>query len=307
MRVITENEIRPLCISSVVTVGNFDGVHVGHQALIKRCRELAESGQQVVVVTFEPLPQAWFSPATAPARLSSVAQKLELFEQSGVDLVWVMRFNQRLAEIPAIVFAETVLSTSLSATRVVVGDDFRFGRAREGDLEMLIELGTRFEFEVDTLAGVEAGGTRASSSAIRKALASGDFSRACLLLGRTFTMQGNVVRGQKLGRKLGYPTANMKLEAEPSPLSGVFAVRTRLHNEGSWMNAVASLGKRPTVGGTEFLVEVHIFDYENELYGQRLEVEYVAKIREEEDFENMDLLIAQMKKDERRAREILRA
>ncbi len=307
MRVITENAIRPLSNSSVVTVGNFDGVHVGHQTLVKRCREQAESGQEVVVVTFEPLPQVWFSAAKAPARLSSVTQKLELFEKSGVDLVWMMRFNQLLADIPAKKFAESVLSTSLAATRVVVGEDFRFGRSREGDLGMLIELGADFGFEVDTVAGVEVGGVRVSSTVIREALATGDFKRASKLLGRAFTMRGKVIRGRQLGRELGYPTANMQLEAEPSPLSGVFAVRTRLRKEGPWMKAVASLGQRPAVGGRQFLVEVHIFDFEIDLYGQRLEVEYVAKIREEENFENMELLVAQMKKDETRAREILRA
>lgn len=307
MRVITENAIRTLSNSSVVTVGNFDGVHVGHQTLVKRCREQAESGQEVVVVTFEPLPQVWFSAAKAPARLSSVTQKLELFEKSGVDLVWMMRFNQLLADIPAKKFAESVLSTSLAATRVVVGEDFRFGRSREGDLGMLIELGADFGFEVDTVAGVEVGGVRVSSTVIREALATGDFKRASKLLGRAFTMRGKVIRGRQLGRELGYPTANMQLEAEPSPLSGVFAVRTRLRKEGTWMKAVASLGQRPAVGGRQFLVEVHIFDFEIDLYGQRLEVEYVAKIREEENFENMELLVAQMKKDETRAREILRA
>ena len=307
MRVITENAVSSLSRSSVVTIGNFDGVHLGHKALIDCCVEHADRGQDVVVVTFEPLPQAYFAPLSAPARLGSTRQKLELLEQSGVDLVWMMRFNQELAQMRAGKFAQSVLSDALAATTVVVGEDFRFGQSRKGDLAMLKRLGNRLGYAVQTVADVAVGGQRVSSTVVREALAGGNFERARNFLGRRFTMQGEVIQGSQLGRKLGYPTANMKPEAEPSPLSGVFAVRTREVAQEGWLDAVANLGKRPAIGGTEFLVEVHIFDFSADLYGQRLEVDFVAKIRDEENFDSMDDLIVQMKKDEAHAREILRA
>jgi riboflavin kinase/FMN adenylyltransferase len=305
MRVITENTFSPLSGSSVVTIGNFDGIHLGHRALIECCIEQAGKGQEVVVVTFEPLPQADFAPMKAPTRLSSSRQKLELLEQSGVDLVWTMRFNQELAQMSASIFAESVLSKALAASMVVVGEDFRFGRSREGDLAMLRKLGAPLGFAVQTVADIEVDGERVSSTAVRAALKEGDIEAAEKFIGRRFMMQGEVIEGSKLGRELGYPTANMRLEAEPSPLSGVFAVRVRVASQGTWLNGVASLGKRPAVGGKEFLVEVHIFDFSADLYGRRLEVDFVAKIRDEENFESMSDLVAQIKKDECRAKEIL--
>jgi riboflavin kinase/FMN adenylyltransferase len=311
MRVINENIIRPLTHSSVVSIGNFDGVHLGHQALIERCRSLAVSGQEVAVVTFEPLPQAWFAPQKAPARLTSVGQKQVLLAQSGVDLAWMMRFNQQLAGMSAGEFAESVLSEALSASHVVVGRDFRFGRGREGDLALLERLGGELGFEAvaveDVIAGVQEGAERVSSTAIRKALANGELDRAAALLGRRFTIQGEVGEGSRLGRKLGYPTANLKLEAEPCPLAGVFAVRVRIGDETNWRDAVSSLGRRPAVGGGDFLVEAHLFDFSGDLYGKRLELDFVARIRDEKHFDTMDALVAQMKNDEARAREILHA
>jgi len=307
MHVIRENTIRPLSRSSVVTVGNFDGVHRGHLAVVNRCIERAEAGQDVVVTTFEPLPQAYFSPEHAPARLSSSKQKIQLLEQSGIDLVWMMRFNQELADMSAGSFAETVLSKSLAATHVVVGSDFRFGRAREGDLELLGEYGDRLGFTVEALEDFEVGSMRISSSEIRQALAVGRLDDAAKYLGRPFTMSGVVIQGQQLGRELGYPTANMMLEAEPSPLAGIFAVQARIGGHETWLNAVASLGNRPAVGGTGFLVEVHIFDFSEDLYDQELEVRFVSKIRDEQNFDSLEKLVNRMKKDEALAREVLNA
>jgi riboflavin kinase/FMN adenylyltransferase len=306
MRVITENTIRTISKSSVVTIGNFDGVHLGHKALIRRCHELAEPGQEVAVVTFEPLPQAFFVPARAPARLGSQRQKLGLLERSGIDLVWTMSFNQDLAEMTADSFVESVVCRSLAASCVVVGADFRFGRARKGDLAALTALGEQHGFKAEAVADVEFEGTRVSSTAIRETLAGGDFDLAGGFLGRSYTVEGEVIRGSQLGRELGYPTANMRLEAEPSPISGVFAVRVRKPGDQHWRDAVANLGNRPAVGGTEFLVEVHLFDFSSDLYGQRLEVEFVEKIRAEENFDSMDDMVDQIKKDEARARKILR-
>jgi riboflavin kinase/FMN adenylyltransferase len=307
MRVISDNRFQPISGSSVVTIGNFDGVHLGHRALIDRCIERVESGQESAVVTFEPLPQTFFSPDNAPARLSSRQQKLEWLEQSGIDLVWMMGFNQELAGMTAAGFAESVLSKSLSARRVVVGKDFRFGRAREGDLDTLSALGRRFGYEVEAVSDVEIDGAKVSSSAIRVALAAGDFQLASTYLGRSFTMQGEVIQGSRLGRKLGYPTANMRPEAIPSPVAGVYAVQVRKQGEKQWLDAVASLGNRPVVRGKEFLVEVHIFDFSQDLYGQRLEVRFEEKIRDEQNFAEVKDLVEQMKKDEARARDVLQA
>ena len=305
MRVIQDNAARQLASASVVTVGNFDGMHLGHQALIRRCLAGAEPGQVTAVVTFEPLPQAFFRPGQAPARLSSPAQKLELIEKSGIDLVWLMRFNQALAEMPAADFARSVLAEGLGARRVVVGSDFRFGRTRQGDLGLLTELGQDLGFAVESVEDVEVNGRKVSSTLVRELLASGDLEAAARCLGRPFSMRGQVVTGQQLGRKLGYPTANLRLEAAPSPLSGVFAVRARIGGQGPWRPAVASLGVRPAVGGSEFLVEVHFFDFEADLYQRELEVRFIARIRDEENFPGMEELVEQMKNDEQRVREIL--
>lgn len=305
MRVIRNNRQPVLSDSSIVTIGNFDGVHQGHQALIKRCRERAGAGAEVAVVTFEPLPQVWFRPQQAPARLTGPQQKLRLLEEAGVDLVWVMRFDQELAELTARAFISTVICDSLRANAVVVGQDFRFGKSREGDLQLLMQFGQEFGFDVEGLADVELDGERVSSSAVRRALAAGEFRGAARLLGREFTIEGEVIAGQQLGHGLGYPTANIRPETLPCPLSGVFAVRCKLRGTAQWLDGVANLGTRPAVGGGEFLVEVHIFDFDDDLYGQDLEVAFVGKIRNELDFRKIEELKARMSIDETLAREML--
>jgi riboflavin kinase/FMN adenylyltransferase len=264
------------------------------------------------VVTFEPLPLAFFNAQNAPPRLSTVYQKLGLFERQGVDQVWMMRFDAELAGLSALDFVRAVLVDGLSARTVVVGADFRFGYKREGDLAMLHRLGEGFGFEVETVSAVFAGETRISSTAIRVALAAGDLKRARTLLGRPYRMEGHVVRGEQLGRELGYPTANLRIRARPQGIQGIFAVYVREQSVpardtriGHWRPAVASLGWRPTVGGQEPLLEVHVFDFDNQLYGRRLEVEFVAKLRDESHFENIEQLVAQMRRDEQEARAIL--
>jgi len=297
--------------SSVVTIGNFDGLHSGHQALIQRCKLLANGKRNVparpiVVVTFEPLPAAWFRPDAAPARLMSVRQKLTYLDNEGVDLVWMMRFNQALAGMSAETFIQSVLIDVLDAGDVVVGEDFHYGKARQGNTESLRRAGEKHGFELNTVANIEVNGERASSSGIRECLAAGELSQAARLLGRPYRTQGKVIRGEALGRKLGYPTANMPLAASPSPLKGIFAVRVRW-GESGWRDGVANLGTRPAVDGEGFLVEVHLFDFDGDLYGQTMEVEYVKKLRNEEHFEDIDDLVRQMREDERLARECLRA
>lgn len=297
----------PLC-RSVVTIGNFDGVHRGHQALIARCKAGVQPGDQLAVVTFEPLPQAFFRPDQAPARLSTVRQKLTRLEANGADLCWMMRFDQSLAQLEAVEFVRQVLVNELAARHVVVGEDFRFGHKRAGDLDLLESLGQHSGFSVEALAPVLHEGLRISSTAIRQALSAGDFDRARLMLGQSYRMEGFVVRGQQLGRTLGYPTANLRVRAQPSPIQGIFAVYARIDHESGksdWREGVASLGRRPTVGGEELLLEVHLFDFAADLYGRRLQVEFVAKLRDEVHFADLDTLLVQMKRDELLARQLL--
>ena len=289
---------------SVVAVGNFDGMHRGHIALIELCREKASADDVVAMLTFEPLPQTFFRPGQPPARLSTVYQKLSSFQSAGVDLVWLMRFGKDLASMSAREFVEQVLHGDMRAKCVVIGEDFRFGRGREGNVAMLKQFGVEMDFDVETVAAVECGGQRISSSRIRQQLATGDFQSAAECLGRPFRMEGHVVRGANLGKKLGYPTANLRIRARPSPLQGVFAVYARCAGD-RWRAGVSNLGWRPAVGGKEPLLEVHFFDFDKDIYGQRLEVQFVAKLRDELDFESVDDLVIQMKRDEAQARACL--
>ncbi|MEJ2384169.1 MAG: bifunctional riboflavin kinase/FAD synthetase [Xanthomonadales bacterium] len=290
--------------ATAVAIGNFDGVHLGHQALIQKSRELAVSGLDSAVMTFEPLPAAFFRPQAAPARLTTVYRKLDLLRCAGVDLTWMVRFDGRFAGLSADEFVRDVLTERLRARYVVVGEDFHFGRQQQGDVALLRRMQSECGFEVVTVPAVTRDGERISSSGIRARLAEADFAGAERFLGRPFRMEGHVVRGQQLGRRLGYPTANLRIRAEPSPLHGVLAVYARIAG-GAWLPAVANLGRRPVVGGRNALLEVHFFDFDADIYGQRLDVQFVAKLRDEQDFDGLDALVEKMKGDERDARMIL--
>ncbi len=220
---------------------------------------------------------------------------------AGVDFTWLMRFDRALAALSARDFAEQVLARKLGARTVVVGEDFRFGRSQEGDVNVLYALGRELDFDVETVPAVSRDGERISSSGIRKQLATGNFVAAAKWLGRPFRMEGHVIRGAGLGRTLGFPTANLKIRAKPSPVGGVLAAFSRVAG-GPWLPAVTNLGNRPAVGGREPLLEVHIFDFDGDLYGQRLEVQFVAKLRDELNFGSLEDLVAQMKRDEQEAR-----
>jgi riboflavin kinase/FMN adenylyltransferase len=291
---------------SVVAIGNFDGVHRGHLAVIDRCRQLCGPDQAVAMVTFEPLPQAFFRPDQAPARLTTVRQKLGLLSAAGVDITWLMRFDGRLASLTAREFIQRVLIRRLAAQQVVVGADFRFGKGREGDVALLAGVGDQRGFGVHIEPAFTYAGERISSSGIRRHLAASEFDRAAELLGRPFRMEGHVVRGAGLGRTLGYPTANLRIRARPSPLGGVLAAFARIGG-GPWLPAVTNLGRRPAVGGGEPLLEVHFFDLDQDLYGKRLEVQFVAKLRDELNFANIEELVAQMNRDSEAARACLAA
>lgn len=303
---------------AVVAIGNFDGLHLGHQALIGRCHRLAQGGAAVAtsnafpdapavaVVTFEPLPQAFLRPQQAPARLSTVYQKLAALRSFGVDIAWLTRFDTQFADLSAREFVARVLVADLGAVHVVIGEDFRFGRGRQGDVALLRDLGIELGFGVQVEPAVHRDGERISSSGIRAHLAAGEFDAAAACLGRPFRMEGRVIRGARLGRQLGFPTANLRIRAEPSPIGGVLAAFARVAGS-EWRPAVTNLGRRPAVGGKEPLLEVHFLDFDGDLYGQRLEVQFVAKLRDERGFERIGDLVEQMKRDEQAARNVLAA
>ncbi|HWU75896.1 MAG TPA: bifunctional riboflavin kinase/FAD synthetase [Rhodanobacter sp.] len=291
---------------SVIAVGAFDGLHRGHQALLTQVRERAEVlGCTAGVVSFEPLPRAYFSSEPVP-RLSSVRDKLRGFAAAGMEHSLLLRFNQTLTGMSAEDFVQRVLVDRLAAREVWVGGDFRFGHKRGGDVALLERMGAELGFSACTMPVIQLNGTRVSASRVRGLLAAGEFSGAEPLLGRPFVIDGKVEYGNQLGRTLGYPTANIHLRQRVTPVQGIFAVRVGLgESECSWPG-VASLGVRPTVNQvSQPLLEVHLFDFEGDLYGQRMAVEFVAKLRDEQKFDGLEPLKAQMALDSGRARELL--
>lgn len=290
-----------------VAIGNFDGMHLGHQALIRTARaRAAELGVPSAVLTFEPYPREYFDAAGAPPRLMRLREKFAALAALGVDVLVVATFDARLQCQRAAEFVDGVLVRGLGARHVVVGEGFRFAAKREGTVEALRAMGAGASFGVDAVPSVLLDGERVSSTRVREALGAGRLDLARRLLGREFRLSGRVVAGERLGRTLGYPTANLRLHRAKLPLSGIYAVRVGGIGPRA-CNAVASLGTRPTVGGVEPLLEVHVFDFDGDLYGRRLDVDFVAKLRDEVKFESLDALVVQMHDDARRAREILAA
>jgi len=289
-----------------VTIGSYDGLHLGHQALLARLSERAQAASlPSVVVTFEPMPREYLQPQDPPARLTSLRERWRLLEPLGLDYLCVLRFDEALRNLSPQEFAR-LLARRLNAVSVVVGHDFRFGRQGAATAEVLGEAGVALGFGVEVVPAVKLAGERISSSGVRAALADGDFAGAASWLGRPWTMRGRVRAGERLGRKLGFPTANLALERRRSPVAGVFAVR--VHGIGAAALAgVASLGTRPTVNGSEALLETHVFDFGGDLYGREIAVEFVAKLRAEARFDSLDALTAQMHTDAAGARRILGA
>ena len=294
-----------------LTVGNFDGVHAGHRQMIAQLAEAARvRGLAVCVLTFEPHPREWFAanprpgvpPVTPPARISTTRDKLEALADCGVDRVCIARFDAALAALPAEDFIARIIVDGLRAAYLMVGDDFRFGARRRGDFEMLAEAAARGAFELARLPTVEREGTRVSSSAVRDALAAGDFERTQRLLGRPYTISGRVIHGRKLGRNLGFPTLNLPLHFARAALQGVFVVQ--VHGLGAQaLPGVASLGTRPAVERNgRLLLEVHLFDFARDIYGERVRVEFLHKLRDETDFASLDALSAQIQADAQQAR-----
>jgi len=301
-------DIKGPCLAprgSVLAIGAFDGLHRGHAALLAKVHERAtKKGLVAAAVSFEPLPRSYFSPAPLK-RLSSVREKLCGFAEAGIEALLQLHFNAALVAMSAEDFVREVLVARMGAREIWVGADFRFGHNRVGDVALLEAMQGEGDYEVRVLDVVTNGdGQRVSASRVRGALASGDFVHAAELLGRRFSIGGRVVRGQRMGHTLGYPTANIRLGKRVSPVSGIFAVRVGVG--GKWWPGVASLGVRPTIaGGGEPLLEAHLFDFDGDLYGQRIEVKFVAKLRDEEKFAGLDALRTQMDRDAAEARRIL--
>ncbi|HKB82498.1 MAG TPA: bifunctional riboflavin kinase/FAD synthetase [Burkholderiales bacterium] len=291
-----------------LTIGNFDGVHLGHRAMISRLTEVARRhGLPVAVMTFEPQPQEFFAPDQAPARLTSLHEKLEILRDCGVARVYVCRFDYAFAQLTAAEFVSRILHDGLAVRWLLVGDDFRFGARRSGDFALLKSMASQSGFEVEAMTSVVAVDGRVSSTAIRGRLEKGDLSGAQQLLGRPYSITGRVVGGDKLGAKIGYPTANVQLKRSKAPLSGIFIVEVDgLGPEP--VPGVASLGVRPTVKehGRPTL-EVHLFDFDASLYGRRIDVRFLKKLRDEQKFAGIDALVAQMDRDAEQARHFFAA
>ena len=284
--------------STVLTIGNFDGVHLGHRALLAeltaKARELA---LPATVLTFEPHPRELFAPEQAPARLASLRDKIELLAEAGVDRVNVCRFDRKLASLTGEQFIEKILLQGLSVRHLIIGDDFRFGKARGGDFAMLQRAGRERGFAVEAMHTVDFGGIRVSSSAVREALAAGDIERAEQLLGRAFVIAGRVMDGRKLGRTIGFPTANIQVRRSRLPLSGVFAV-TVSGIDRHPLPGAANIGVRPTVdAGLKPVLEVHLLDFDGDIYGRHVDVNFLHKLRDEAKFESLDALKAQIARD----------
>ncbi len=292
---------------TAVAIGNFDGVHRGHQALVAAALACAaRTGAEPVVLTFDPHPREFIGAGDAPPRLMRVTEKLLALGMLGIKRLVVVRFNRHLQELSAAEFIDHILVGALNARHVIVGEGFRFGRQRDGTVDTLCSQGAGRGFDVVAVPSVRVGQVRVSSTAIRDALLAGNLVRANELLGARYALTGRVIKGAQLGRELGYPTANMRLHRPILPLKGIFAVFVRGVHGNAPCAGVASLGTRPTVNGVEPLLEVHLFDYSGNLYGRRLRVEFVAKLRDEERFDSLDVLTAQMHRDAAAAREILK-
>jgi len=293
--VVTHGSLQPTRSRCALTIGNFDGVHRGHRALIERVNAKArELSVLSCVLTFEPHPREFFAAARAPARLTRLRDKLELLAAAGVERTHIARFDARFAALEAERFIDEVLKKWLGVRWLLVGRDFRFGAQRAGDFATLQNKG----FDVEAMPDVQFENNRVSSSAIRAALAAGDFALAQRLLGHPYTLSGRVAHGAKLGRELGFPTANIVLR-HPSPLSGIYVVDAGERGPG-----VASVGKRPTVNPVEVpLLEVHLFGETRDLYGEHLQVRFHKKLRDERKFDGLPALRDAIARDAAQAKE----
>lgn len=305
VRHIEEMPFASLADGSVMTIGAYDGLHLGHQRLLSRVLDEARARNvPSAVMSFEPTPREFFSKESPPARLMRFREKFAALADLGIDIFYCPRFSDRMQNISASDFVRQIVVHGLNAQHLVIGDDFRFARRREGDVDLLRRIGRSLDFSVEKTDSVIVDGIRVSSTAIRSALANGEDEKAAALLGRPYSMSGRVVAGQKLGRKLGYPTANVDLRRRQSAVMGIYAVRVR--GLGEVRDGVASIGVRPTFGGGRPLLEVHLFDFDDDIYGRHIDVDFIKRLREEQKFDGPEALIAQMHIDADNARSALR-
>jgi riboflavin kinase / FMN adenylyltransferase len=300
MKVLRLQALAPVQLDApAVTLGNFDGVHRGHQALLAATRARArERDAKAVVLTFDPHPARVLNPAHAPKSLSTVEQKKEILTALGADVLAVLPFTGEVAGWSPAAFAEGVLARTLGAREVIVGEGFRFGHGRTGDVRELERIGRRLGFEVVSMEPVLHDGTPVSSTRVREALAQGDVGAAQDLLGRPYSVDGRVVRGDGRGQKLGIPTANLEPENEILPRPGVYAARAVVDGSApATYSAVVNLGRRPTFGGRETVLEAHLLDFAGDLYGRRLRLGFVSRLRDEKTFASVEALLAQIKED----------
>lgn len=293
-RNVPEQAVSP----TVLAIGNFDGLHLGHRALLERLTGKArELGLPASVMTFEPHPRELFSPEQAPARLTSLREKLGLLEANGIERAYVLHFSRKLAALTAEEFIDDVLVRGLNVKHLIIGDDFRFGRGRAGDFAMLQNAGVIHHFGVEAMHTIDIDGERVSSSAVRATLAAGDLEHAARLLGRPYNISGRVVHGDKIGRRIGYPTANIQLKRKRVALAGIFAV-TVSGVDKRHLPGAASLGVRPTLGATlKSVLEVHLLDFDRSIYGEHVTVHFLHKLRDEMKFPSLDALAAQIGRD----------
>ena len=287
------------------TIGNFDGVHLGHQAVLDQLKASVEASDLIsTVLIFEPQPIEFFSPDKAPSRLTRLREKLHQFEQHNVERVVCLRFDKSIANLSPAEFVEKILVEGLAVKKLIVGDDFHFAKNREGDYAYLGHAGSRYGFDVNMTESFNLGDERISSTLIRKALAEGDIDKATTMLGRPYRINGRVVHGDKRGRRLGFATANIELHRYLSPVKGIFSGYVYGVGDGP-LDAVIYVGSKPVYNGERVMLEVHILDFDQDLYGRHLQVEFLEKLRGEGEFGSEDELVAQMKIDIEHARKSL--
>lgn len=292
-----QSTFNTLANGTIVTIGNFDGVHGGHKAIISALREMAQKFKlPLIVILFEPQPLEFFLKDKAPPRISSLREKIKVLHECGVDYVYCLKFNHELSRQSALSFARETIFLKLKVKYLMVGQDFRFGYNREGDLDLFRQQAKHFGAQIIEFPEVRMDGVRISSTMIRHALAQGDLVMASKLLDRTYSLCGRVQRGDGRGRTLGFPTANLDCNRRRIPLKGVFVVRVK-RQDGTWYNAVANIGNRPTIDGVKNVLEIHLFEFNESLYGERLEVFFLHKLREEVKFASVDSLVAQIHQD----------
>jgi riboflavin kinase/FMN adenylyltransferase len=290
----------------VATIGGFDGIHLGHRALLARTRELAQANRLAsMVISFEPLPKEFFSQGAPVPRLTTFRERWRLLAEDGPDVFCVLPFNEALRRLRALDFGRMLADAGIR--HLVIGHDFRAAYRGEADVGWFRRHAPELGLTLHIIDPVQSAGGRVSSGLVREALQAGSLLRAAQLLGRNYSMRGRVVRGEQLGRKLGYPTANLRLARRQTPMDGIFAVRVHGVGPEAGLAGVASLGTRPTVGGTRPLLEAHVFDFAGDLYGREIEVEFIARLREERKFDSLDAMVEQMHRDAANARSALAA